>query len=491
MAADFIKDLMVANLAAGAAILFMLLVRKPVRRAFGARIAYAAWLIVPLTAAATFLPARKILQIRFMRDEVLPAPAESQIQFLIDNSPSVRVAMDPSTALIWIWVIGALVALSVLAVRQFGALKLLGPMKREAADVVRTSAASVGPAVLGFLKPRIMLPADFESRFSEREQALVLAHERAHLASWDVRINTVLAIGQCLFWFNPLVHLAMGPVREDQELACDESVVRAHPGERRAYAEALLKTQSPSDPLPLGCYWPSRSPQRLKERLVMLTRDTGAGWRRPAGWALVTTLAVGGGLSAWAATPETVVQIRKAPLVEAPAAAAEFRQAVNEVEAAPLAPAPAVQESEAAPRTPGVEVRRYRVETYGDPADGEGDKHVRILIDGEDETSAAFGGEVEHVIIRRIDAGDAQEIVVEGAEDGSGVRRRIEIAVAGDGGTQPIRTLGGRGEPLVIQCASDAGEDPVCTINGEPAEDAAQILEDIGGGRYLYRIEEE
>ena len=56
-------------------------------------------------------------------------------------------------------------------------------------------------------------------------------------------MNAVVALIQCLCWFNPLVHLAARWIRFDQELACDAAVIAERPGLRRPYAEALLKTQ--------------------------------------------------------------------------------------------------------------------------------------------------------------------------------------------------------------------------------------------------------
>ena len=57
--ADFLIQLGQANLAAGAAILLVLALRAPARRRFGARLTYALWLLPPLAAAATLLPARQ------------------------------------------------------------------------------------------------------------------------------------------------------------------------------------------------------------------------------------------------------------------------------------------------------------------------------------------------------------------------------------------------------------------------------------------------
>src|SRR6185503_20979525 len=98
-------------------------------------------------------------------------------------------------------------------------------------------------AVVGALDPHVVVPSDFEARFDAEERVLVLAHEWAHLRRQDARVNALVALLQCAFWFNPLVHLAARAIRMDQELACDAAVIAQFPEARRRYAEAMLKTQ--------------------------------------------------------------------------------------------------------------------------------------------------------------------------------------------------------------------------------------------------------
>jgi hypothetical protein len=104
-----------------------------------------------------------------------------------------------------------------------------------------------------------------------------------------------------LFWFNPLVHCGASRFRMDQELACDAAVIRSYPNSRRAYAEALLKTQLTDSSLPVGCHWHSAHP--LKERIEMLKQSPASSLRRNLGRALVALASVLGGCLAWAAEP--------------------------------------------------------------------------------------------------------------------------------------------------------------------------------------------
>jgi bla regulator protein blaR1 len=106
---------------------------------------------------------------------------------------------------------------------------------------------------------------------------------------------------RCLFWFNPLMHLAAQRFRHDQEMACDTGVLRRFPDHRRTYANAMLKTQLADQSLPFGCHWSGQHP--IKERLAMLTRPSPSLPRRLAGLFAVSMLVVAAATTAWASQP--------------------------------------------------------------------------------------------------------------------------------------------------------------------------------------------
>jgi hypothetical protein len=166
------------------------------------------------------------------------------------------------------------------------------------------SAAIVAPMLIGAWRSRVIVPVDFESRFSEAERELMLAHERAHLLRHDVFVNAIAAGWLCCFWFNPLLYWAIGRLRLDQELACDAVALARTGAGRQCYADALLKTQLASESgwqMPIGCRWQSGHP--LKERVAMLKRRTPGQIRRLGGIVFVLALTVSGSYAAWAAQP--------------------------------------------------------------------------------------------------------------------------------------------------------------------------------------------
>jgi hypothetical protein len=200
--------------------------------------------------------------------------------------------------------------------------------------IARARRGGVGPAVIGLIAPRILIPRDFAERYSPKEQALVLAHEQAHLARQDSRLNGLVAAAQCLGWFNPLVHLAARLTRIDQELACDEAVANRFPDARRAYAEVLMKAQLAVLPLPLGCYWPSRTQHPLIERVAMLKRPRIGRARWRAGAVVLGCLWAGAGLAAWASQPVQVRTVLKA----APAPEGSNEATLSDAKAADAVP---------------------------------------------------------------------------------------------------------------------------------------------------------
>lgn len=282
------------TLASSAAMAIVLLLRHPVRRAFGSGAAYALWALVPAMLVAVLVPAAivPVAPARVLADPVMAMAAP-----MLDagTASGHTVAWMP-----WLWSLGALATLSVLAWRQRRYVAGLGPLRQRPDGHFQSLATRGLPAVLG-LRARIVLPGDFEQRYSPIERELVLAHEHEHLRRGDLPACALAVALRALFWFNPLVHAAAGRFRHDQELACDASVLQRYPDRRRQYGDAMLKTELADQPLPLGCHWFGSHP--LKERLAMLTRPTLSIRRRAGGLFLVALLGLATTALAWATQP--------------------------------------------------------------------------------------------------------------------------------------------------------------------------------------------
>ena len=299
MSAELVRVLQTASLALTAAVIAVWLLRVPLRKLFGAQAAYAAWLAVPLAVAASLLPPRVV---------ILPAAAMMQRVESVSVAPavaSVATTFDAQPWFAFAWSLGALLAMAMLVLQQRRFVRALGRVSRLHDGSYRAEYGAGCPAVVGLLPPRLLLPADFESRYAPHERTLILAHERAHLARGDTYANAFAAALRCLFWFHPLLHLAIARFRRDQELACDAAVLRGHPQSRRVYADAMLKTQLAVLGLPVGCHWQSSHP--LMERVAMLKHPLPNLARRALGAGVVAVLALGGAYAAWAAQPTQLV----------------------------------------------------------------------------------------------------------------------------------------------------------------------------------------
>jgi beta-lactamase regulating signal transducer with metallopeptidase domain len=329
MTADAILTALIRiNVVASAAILLVVLLRPWVLRLLGARVAYWLWLVVPLAAASSFVPARERVVVVPPRAVVVaeqePAPPESAVPTIPAVASAARATASfvalPAVAdvLVAIWLLGA------------GALlfRSIASTRRLAAD------PSVGPALVGVLRPKLVLPADFAERFDAQERTLILAHEAVHRVSGHTVVNGLVEVARCASWFNPLVHLAALRMRADQELACDAAVIAARPAQRRAYAQALLKAQVAPAFLRLGCTWTSPSAERIGERIAMLARPPLSRRAAVAGASGVAFVAVALGYAAWAQQPERVVtQIARPQAVWTPSAQAPAGTLAHALEA--------------------------------------------------------------------------------------------------------------------------------------------------------------
>jgi len=198
--------------------------------------------------------------------------------------------------LIGLWFAGALLAAGLIALCQ---LRFLAMARRGLA----------GPAVAGFFAPRIVMPADAADLYSPEERALIRAHERTHIDRGDPRTNGFIALAQCLLWFNPLIHIAAREARLDQELACDATVLAHRSGQKRLYAETLLKTQIGGVATPLGCHWlAGAAPHPLERRIQALRRPPPDFHRRENGGLMIAVAFAVFALGAWKAQPAAAAQ---------------------------------------------------------------------------------------------------------------------------------------------------------------------------------------
>ena len=105
---------------------------------------------------------------------------------------------------------------------------------------VYTSINVSTPLVFGILKPKILLPIDFDFT-NESTLNHVLAHELQHIKQFDNLTNIFVLLILCIHWFNPIMWICYLLFQRDIETFCDERVLCSIGEECKSeYAKSLL-----------------------------------------------------------------------------------------------------------------------------------------------------------------------------------------------------------------------------------------------------------
>jgi beta-lactamase regulating signal transducer with metallopeptidase domain len=100
------------------------------------------------------------------------------------------------------------------------------------------SKAAETPAVLGWLKPVVVLPLSALAGLSAWQVEAIVAHELAHIKRWDILVNALQIVAETLLFYHPAVWWVNRLIRNEREHCCDDVAVEAC-GNAREYARAL------------------------------------------------------------------------------------------------------------------------------------------------------------------------------------------------------------------------------------------------------------
>lgn len=249
-------------------LLVIFTLRALLRRFADPRLSYACWLLLLVVPLASLLPLPSPTQPGSINlISKLDAPLLTQAEFTNDQS------YWPE-AIFWLWFAGLLTHL-IYGVWQYQRLRnSLGQLALQTTSqpaFFTTTKTDLGPMLIGVFPARIVMPADFFERYTQIQQALILAHEGSHLKHLDPYWNWLFYGLRCIFWFQPLFILAQTAFSFDQELACDARVMRDYGQHKRDYAEAMLTTLLNNQSTALICHWSTHHP--LKERIMHLKQS--------------------------------------------------------------------------------------------------------------------------------------------------------------------------------------------------------------------------
>src|SRR5213593_759579 len=175
---------------------------------------------------------------------------------------AIRAAIEPVLPWVVLAWFGGVVALSLrlasggLMTRQLGrvgtssvpdacveAVARLAARLRISRPVrVLGSAVVQVPAVVGWLRPMILLPASALTGLTPLQLDALLAHELAHVRRYDYVANLLQSVVETLLFYHPAAWWVSQQVREEREHCCDDLAV-AVCGDAHFYATALLSME--------------------------------------------------------------------------------------------------------------------------------------------------------------------------------------------------------------------------------------------------------
>ncbi len=201
---------------------------------------------------------------------------------------------------LWLWIAG--VAMSSL--RIAAGWRLTRRLLRETSDLLpefvtammeslkfqlalsrpvflRLSESIDGPAVIGWMRPVVLLPVRALTGLDEGQLRAVLAHELAHVARHDFFVNVLQQCVESLLFYHPAVWWLSRRIRTEREHVCDDLAV-AMCGDPAVYAKALMKLEHSRSSIPQLAMTASRGSLKARIRRIFGWAPAGRDWREAA-----------------------------------------------------------------------------------------------------------------------------------------------------------------------------------------------------------------
>ncbi len=172
------------------------------------------------------------------------------------------------------------------------------------------------PAVLGYIRPCILIPSRFVKEMDRDSLNAILLHEIYHIRNHDILVKYIWLTAKGLHWFNPLVWLAYKWFEEDVELRRDQKVAcKLNIDGALIYSRSLLEAarytkQTTATPTLATTLFENKC--KLKKRIFRLIKPQ----KRTKSAAVISALlamvmAVACFTTACQPTPETEVVVNK------------------------------------------------------------------------------------------------------------------------------------------------------------------------------------
>jgi beta-lactamase regulating signal transducer with metallopeptidase domain len=267
-------------------------------------------------------PSKTLMEL--VASEAPPMYARSPIAWVGGGTVVAARSVPIDTWLLAGW--AALTALAI-AVLAMGWLQLKRRLRSAAAHELNGVSVAitddVGPAVVGIVRPRIVIPSWLLQQ-DAATQAIALAHEQEHVRANDIRVlGGALALAVLLPWNLP-IWWQLRRLRFAMEVDCDARVLRA--GHSHAsYSAVLLNVATQLIPLRVAAAGLSESGSSLEKRIRIMHTPLRRRWRVLAavlGSCSAALVAVAGTVTAPPVSPLTASHSdADLPLLPSPVAA--------------------------------------------------------------------------------------------------------------------------------------------------------------------------
>ncbi len=146
------------------------------------------------------------------------------------------------------------------------------------------------PAVVGYLRPMVLLPASAITGLSAAEIELILAHELAHVRRHDSLVNLAQTVIEALLFYHPGMWWISNEIRKERENCCDDVAV-ALSRNRVRYLQALARLEEQRSAAPSAVLAATGGPllARVRRLLGQPTNEFGY-YKATAGLAGLVTV---------------------------------------------------------------------------------------------------------------------------------------------------------------------------------------------------------
>jgi len=97
------------------------------------------------------------------------------------------------------------------------------------------------PVSYGVFRKTVLLPVNYNEKYTETELSLLILHEMTHIKHGDTIKLFLIQLVECLLWMSPVMGRFTKSFKRDSEILCDNRVISLRSGERDTYGELILK----------------------------------------------------------------------------------------------------------------------------------------------------------------------------------------------------------------------------------------------------------